>query len=236
MRLLVLFRLLSLAHTFTLDAESEYWSYTTSSLANTTSQTCKDAYSAEIACNEYLVALVTANEDRSLLPLMEPSNFTETCTKTCHDSLTSYIRNVEEKCSETTDAALKGVGVCGKMDFENVPVATVGRIFEYTLMRSCAEDENGRNCYITQSSVIPTTFDCSWSCAIAYRYDQHKYPYSDWSFGNERFAKVYYGKDRGRNTMINNARDVLVQHAVLSKQMEKALEDCKRMSFWQWDI
>ncbi|KAL4988662.1 hypothetical protein BDW68DRAFT_87534 [Aspergillus falconensis] len=226
MLLPALLPLLRLAHGFTLDTKSEYWSYTSSSLANTTSKACKDAYSAEIACDEYLVALVTANEDRSFLPLMEPSNFTDTCTKTCHDSLTGYIQNIEEKCSETTDAALKGVGVWGKMEFKNVPVATVGQIFKYTLMRSCAENENGENCYITQSSVIPTTFDCSWSCAIAYRYNQHEYPYSEWSFGDERFAEVYYGKDGG-NTVINESRNVLVQHAVLSKQVEKAWKTAK---------
>ncbi|KAL4998661.1 hypothetical protein BDV10DRAFT_69540 [Aspergillus recurvatus] len=226
MGLLALLPLLRLAQAFTLDTKSEYWSYTTSSLANTTSQTCKNAYSAEIACDEYLVALVAANEDRSFLPLMEPSNFTDTCTRTCYDSLRGYIQNVEEKCSETTDVALKGVGIWGKMEFKDIPVATVGRIFIYTLMRSCAEDENGENCYITQSSVIPTTFDCSWSCAIAYRYNQHEYPYSEWSFGDERFAEVYYGKD-GKNTVINDSRNVLVQHPVLSKQMEKAWKTAK---------
>ncbi|KAL4747838.1 hypothetical protein BDW72DRAFT_196332 [Aspergillus terricola var. indicus] len=222
MRLLALLPLIPLAHALNLDTKSEYWSYTTSSLANTTSQTCKDAYSAEIACDEYLVALVTANEDRSLLPFMEPTNFTNTCTKSCHDSLTGYIQNVEEKCSGTADAALKGVGSWGKMEFKNVPVAIVGRIFKYTLLRSCAEDENGKNCYIDQSSVIPTIFDCSWSCALAYRYNQHEYPYSEWSFGDGRFAEIHYRKYGG--AVINNSSNVLVQHSALNKQMEKAWE------------
>ncbi|KAL4816854.1 hypothetical protein BDW67DRAFT_38996 [Aspergillus spinulosporus] len=221
MCLLALFPLILLVHAFNLDTKSEYWSYTTSSLADTTSQTCKDAYSAELDCDEYLVALIAANEDRSLLPVMDPTNFTNTCTKGCHDSLTSYIQNVEEKCSETTDAALKAVGIWGKMEFENVPVATVGRIFRYMLLRSCAEDENGKNCYINQSSIIPTTFDCSWSCALAYRYNQHKYPYSEWSFRDEKSAEIHYSKDWG-GTVIHNSRNVLVQHAVLNQQMEEA--------------
>ncbi|RDW63177.1 uncharacterized protein DSM5745_10288 [Aspergillus mulundensis] len=213
--------LLSLTNAFSLDTNSEYWSYTTGALANTTSQACKKAYSAEIACDEYLVALVSAGETRAFLPYMEFSNFTDTCTKTCHDSLTSYIHNVEGKCSEDTDAALKGVGKWGEMEFKNIPVVTVGRIFEYMLMRSCAEDENGENCYITQSSVIPITFDCSWSCAIAYRYNQHEYPYSEWAFGNEYAADVYYGKN-GRSTVTDKYRNILTQHAVLQGQMDTA--------------
>ncbi|KAL4740888.1 hypothetical protein BDV11DRAFT_168639 [Aspergillus similis] len=147
---------------------------------------------------------------------MEPTNFNSTCTKSCHDSLTSYIHNVEEKCSGTADAALKGVGIWGKMEFKNVPVATIGRIFK-----------NGKSCCINQSSVIPTTFDCAWSCALAYRYNQHEYPYSDWSFRDERSAEVHYGED-ARSTVISNSRNVLVQHAVLNKQMEKAWNTVNR--------
>lgn len=135
--------LLPLTSAFTLNTKTPYWSYTTTSLANTTSEECKAAYSAEIACNPYLLALVNANEMRPYLPSMQKSNFTATCTKTCHDSLAQYIQNVESACSnpEDGDAALKGVGVWGGMEFRNVPVVTVGRVLEYTLMSACAVDE-----------------------------------------------------------------------------------------------
>lgn len=134
---------------FTLNTKTPYWSYTAASLANTTSEECKTAYSAEIACDPYLLALVNANGMRPYLPSMQKSNFTDTCTKTCHDSLAQYIQNVEHACSGPGDgggggggdAALKGVGVWGKMEFRNVPVVTVGRVLEYTLMSACAVDE-----------------------------------------------------------------------------------------------
>lgn len=141
---LTLLPFLPLTTAFTLNTKTPYWSYTTTSLANTTSEGCKTAYSAEIACDPYLLALVTANKMRPYLPSTEESNFTDICTKTCHDSLAEYIQNVESACSSPEDgggdAALKGVGVWGKMEFRNVPVATVGRVLEYTLMSACAVD------------------------------------------------------------------------------------------------
>ncbi|KAL4782253.1 hypothetical protein BJX76DRAFT_297617 [Aspergillus varians] len=217
------FLLFPLTSSFTLDTKSTYWRYTTSSLTNTTSQTCKEAYSAEIACDEYLVTLVNANEDRHFLPSMTQSNFTNTCTKTCHSSLATYITNVEKACTEPGDAALKGVGVWGEMKFTKIPVATIGRIFEYTLMRSCAEDETGENCYISQSSIIPSKFSCSWACAVAYWYNQHEYPYSEWQFGSTegRGVEIEYDAD-GNERPVNRLSDVLVQHAVFSSQMDGA--------------
>lgn len=81
---------------------------------------------------------------RPYLPSIEESNFTDTCTKTCRDSLAEYTQNVESACSSPEDgggdAALKGVGIWGKMEFRNVPVATVGQVLEYTLMSACAVD------------------------------------------------------------------------------------------------
>lgn len=144
---LLLLPLLPLTTAFTLNTKTPYWSYTAASLANTTSEECKTAYSAEIACDPYLLALVNANGMRPYLPSMQKSNFTDTCTKTCHDSLAQYIQNVEHACSGPGDgdgggdAALKGVGVWGKMEFRNVPVVTAGRVLEYTLMSACAVDE-----------------------------------------------------------------------------------------------
>ncbi|KAL4939714.1 hypothetical protein BDV06DRAFT_32735 [Aspergillus oleicola] len=222
--------ILPLATSFSLDTKTKYWAYTTSSLANTTSQSCKEAYKAEIACDYYLVALVNANEERQFLPSMEFSDFDDTCTKTCHDSLMEYIENVEDKCSGDGDAALKGRGKYGEMEFDEVPVSTVGRIFEYTLMRSCAEDETGENCYITQSSVIPNDYrSCSWTCATAYWYNQHEYPYSEWQFGSRYYGGMDYEfHEDGSTTPINVSGDVLIQHAVLEKYMEEGWDNAQK--------
>lgn len=157
---LTLLPLLPLTSAFTLNTKTPYWSYTTTSLANTTSEECKTAYSAEIACNPYLLALVNANEMRPYLPSMQKSNFTDTCTRTCHDSLAQYIQNVESTCSspEDGDAALKGVGVWGEMEFRSVPVVTVGRVLEYTLMSACAVDEY----VLLPSSLCPAYIFGDW--------------------------------------------------------------------------
>ncbi|KAL4795857.1 hypothetical protein BDV19DRAFT_388879 [Aspergillus venezuelensis] len=219
----ILLSLLSLAASFSLDTKTKYWAYTTSSLANTTSESCKKAYSAEIDCDEYLAALVNANEDRPYLPTMETSDFEHTCTKTCHDSLMSYIENVEDECSGDGDAALRGRGEYGEMEFENIPVSTVGRILEYTLMRSCATDETGENCYITQSSFIPyDLFTCEWTCAVAYWYNHHEYPYSEWQFGSRYYGGMgYEDNEDGSISRINLSGNVLVQH---SSSFEDELE------------
>ncbi|KAL4930961.1 uncharacterized protein BDV17DRAFT_29263 [Aspergillus undulatus] len=213
--------------------KTKYWAYTTSSLANTTSTECKEAYSAEIACDDYIVAVVNANEDRHFLPSKEFSDMADMCTKTCRDSLTKYIQNVEEKCSESGDAALNGRGIYGEMELEDIPVETVGRILEYHLMRGCAEDETGENCYINESSSIPTEFKCSWTCAVAYRYNQHEYPYSEWQFGSTSGRGVRYEVDKDGNleSPINISGDVLVQHAVFEEGMEEGWEiasNCRR--------
>ncbi|KAL4954682.1 hypothetical protein BDW69DRAFT_193877 [Aspergillus filifer] len=231
----ILLSLLPLASTFSLDTKTKYWAYTTSSLANTTSESCKKAYSAEIDCDDYLVALVNANKERPYLPTMEFSDFDNTCTKTCHDSLMEYIENVEDKCSGEGDAALRGKGKYGEMEFENIPVSTVGRIFEYTLMRSCAEDETGENCYITQSSFIPyDLFACEWTCAVAYWYNQHEYPYSEWQFGSRYYGGMDYEyNEDGSTSPINLSGNVLVQHSSFEDEMEEAwttVQECQANS------
>ncbi|KAL4965511.1 uncharacterized protein BDV14DRAFT_55914 [Aspergillus stella-maris] len=231
----ILLSLLPLASSFSLNTKTKYWAYTTSSLANSTSEPCKKAYSAEIDCDEYLVALVNANEDRPYLPSMEASDFEQTCTQTCHDSLMSYIENIEDKCSGDEDAALRGKGKYGEMEFENVPVSTVGRIFEYTLMRSCAVDETGENCYITQSSFIPyDLFTCDWTCAVAYWYNQHEYPYSEWQFGSRYYGGMDYEyNEDGSTSPINLSGNVLVQHSTFEDEMEEAwstVQECQANS------
>ncbi|KAL2830102.1 hypothetical protein BJY01DRAFT_121116 [Aspergillus pseudoustus] len=196
-----------------LDTKTKYWGYTTSSLANTTSQKCKDAYSADIACDDFLAGIVNANEMRGFLPDMEYDNFTLTCTATCHSSLLDWIANLEDKCDQPGDAALRGVGHRWReMEFEPIPVVTVGRIFEYTLMRACAEDEDGENCYITESSVLASDFHCSWTCAAAYYWNQHLYPYSDWEFGTvDGDVEIEIDED-GDLWEYNKWNHILVEH------------------------
>ncbi|KAE8351830.1 hypothetical protein BDV28DRAFT_149622 [Aspergillus coremiiformis] len=189
----------AVAQAFSLDTSTKHWNYTTNSLASTTSQKCKDAYSTEIACDEYLVQLVDADEERYFLDDMEPENFTQTCTASCHSSLTKYIANVEMACTERGDAAVSSVGFLGKDGMENVPVQTVGHIFLYHLMRSCAKDDG----------VLPPDFSCSWTCALAYYWNRHFYPYSDWSLGDPRISQ--FDQD-GNETKAGNNMVLTTRH------------------------
>ncbi|KAF9891808.1 hypothetical protein FE257_003289 [Aspergillus nanangensis] len=191
-----------LSQAFSLDSSTKYWNYTTDSLASTTSKACKEAYGAEIACDEYLVQLVNAKEERFFLENMEPANFTITCSTSCKSSLVDYIANVKKSCTESGDAAVEALGFLGKKGRKDVPVETIGSIFEYMLMRSCAKDEDGEFCYPSQSSVMPTDFDCDWKCALAYYWNQHKYPYSLWSVGDQDVLD--FDKDMNRIKVAND--------------------------------
>ncbi|KAE8379030.1 hypothetical protein BDV26DRAFT_280664 [Aspergillus bertholletiae] len=179
----------SLSQAFSLDTVTSHWNYTTANLVSTTSQKCKDAYSADIACDPFLVQLVNADEKRYFLDDMEKDNFTQTCTTSCHSSITKYIANVKAACSERGDAAVSSLGFVGRDGTKDAPVQTVGRIFEYTLMRSCSKDEDGQNCYITQSGVLPPDFECNWTCALAFYWNKHFYPYSDWTMGDSGYQR-----------------------------------------------
>ncbi|KAF7175138.1 hypothetical protein CNMCM7691_006542 [Aspergillus felis] len=169
---------------FSLNTTTEYWNYTTASLSSTTSQECKDAYSANIDCDDFLLALAVSKEDRWWLPPdFDSATFDRTCTATCQSSLSAYVANVEKTCHKASDAALKtndtedlGVKV-------SVPVVTLGHILQYTLMRSCNKDDDGSYCYIGQSSFYYPECDCSWTCALAYFWVAHEYPYDDYQFG-----------------------------------------------------
>ncbi|KAF9885323.1 hypothetical protein FE257_013040 [Aspergillus nanangensis] len=154
---LYLLALTPLCHAFSLDTQTEFWNYTTTSLADTTSQKCKNAYSAQIDCDPLLAALVK-----------------------------KYISNVEESCSYPKDAALaitdSSDSDLWNPDFKTVPVETIANLVLYTLMRSCAK-EDGENCYVTQSAVYSPDYACKWDCATALYWNTHKYPYYNWYFG-----------------------------------------------------
>jgi hypothetical protein len=190
-----------------LNTPTTHWNYTTASLVSTTSQECKDAYSADIACDDFLLALAVSKEDRWWLPPdYDSPNFDRTCTATCQSSLAEYVANVDKTCNKASDAALKTMPGDDLLDLGeqvHVPVVTIGHILQYTLMRSCTKDEyvaslnltrrtltcfffvsDGSYCYMGQSSVYaPEYTSCGWTCALAYFWVAHEYPYDDYKFG-----------------------------------------------------
>lgn len=222
--LLVGLLIVSLSRAFSLNTSTKHWNYTTNNLASTTSQRCKDAYSADIACDSYLLQLVNANEERYFLDDMEPENFTQTCTAACHSSLTKYIANVRVACTERDDAAVSSLGFLGKEGTENVPVQTIGHILEYHLMRSCAKEEDGSNCYLTQSGVLPSDFSCTWNCALAYYWNRHFYPYSYWSLGDSRIFEL---DDDENETKIGNNMLLTTGHSdIMDTDGWKTIQNC----------
>lgn len=139
-----LLALMPLSYAFSLDTQTEFWNYTSSSLADTTSSKCKKAYSAQIDCDPLLADLVAASEERYMLPDYDMDMFFDMCTATCHDSVKDYINNVQESCSYPEDAALaveEGTSLSFvDPEFITVPVETIANLFLYTLMRSCAKE------------------------------------------------------------------------------------------------
>ncbi|KAH8816553.1 hypothetical protein F5884DRAFT_698017 [Xylogone sp. PMI_703] len=160
--------------TFNLNTSGPDWDYTASDLANTTSQACKDAYSADIDCDITLLGLVA-----SMRPGFKPSSsdLDNTCTSTCQDSLAAYVKGVQAACTEPGDKAQESVGGGDNTDFYLDPVEIVGQLFQYTFASDCRKADNGSYCYFTD--VNPNAdFDCSDKCAMEFYQAAHDYPAS----------------------------------------------------------
>lgn len=87
---------------FNLNTVGPDWSYTADLLAGSTSQRCKDAYSANVDCDYTLVGLVAS----SRFPF-DPTeaDLGRTCTKTCEVALEAYVKGVKDACTESGDRA-----------------------------------------------------------------------------------------------------------------------------------
>jgi hypothetical protein len=122
--------------TFNLNTSGPDWDYTAKDLANTTSQTCKDAYSADIDCDPTLLGLVA-----SMRPGFKPgtSDFDSTCTSSCKDSLDAYVAGVQAACTAPGDKSQESVGGGDNVDMYLDPVEIVGQIFQYTFASDCAK-------------------------------------------------------------------------------------------------
>ncbi|KAJ5590012.1 hypothetical protein N7450_003984 [Penicillium hetheringtonii] len=164
--------------TFSLDTSGPSWDYTTKDLADSTSQACKDAYSASIDCDETLLKIV-ASMDPDFDP--QPSDLESMCTTTCSDSLYKYVKNVKAACGKNGNLA--GVSNGDKEVYE-APVETVGEIFQYEYSQGCAK--NGTDyCYLTfpmSENWASTEFPCSDKCAVQYYKNAHEQPGSGYYF------------------------------------------------------
>jgi hypothetical protein len=126
--------LISSAFSFNLNTPGPDWDYTSSDLANTTSEACKTAWGHNIACTDTLLG-VTA----SMRPGFSPSasDLDAMCVQTCSDSINDWIRNVNDACNRPGDLALQAQGNTG---VPGPKVGMVGEVFKYMFDRSCRKD------------------------------------------------------------------------------------------------
>ncbi|OQE44437.1 hypothetical protein PENCOP_c002G02126 [Penicillium coprophilum] len=163
---------------FSLDTSGPSWDYTTKDLADTTSQACKDAYSASVNCDETLLKIV-ASMDPDFDP--QSSDLQAMCTTTCSESLSKYIKNVKTACSK--DGDLAGISSGNHYVYE-APVVTVGEVFQYNYRKSCAKSGSDY-CYLTypgSDDWAKTDFPCSDECAIKFFQNAHDEPGSGYFF------------------------------------------------------
>lgn len=160
--------------TFNLNTSGPDWAYTANDLANTTSQSCKNAYSADIDCDETLLGLVA-----SMRPAFKPdtTDFDNTCTASCKASLDSYVAGVQAACTSPGDKAQESVGGGDNVDMYLDPVEIVGQIFQYTFASDCAKSSNGSYCYFG-SIGNADSFSCDDTCSVDFYTAAHDYPAS----------------------------------------------------------
>ncbi|MCJ1384844.1 hypothetical protein MMC17_007962 [Xylographa soralifera] len=166
--------------TFSLNVSGPDWNYTSTALTNTTSQACRDAYSASIECDPTLLGLVA-----SMRPSFAPTaaDLDATCTRTCKSSLDAYVQNVAAVCSKPGDQAKESLGgAC--CQYTTQPVQLVGQIFQYHFATACSKDSEGDYCYLSESeSDDATPADvCTEECVADFYQAAHDFTASGWEF------------------------------------------------------
>ncbi|TEY57559.1 hypothetical protein BOTCAL_0213g00020 [Botryotinia calthae] len=162
---------------FNLNTSGPDWDYVAKDLANTTSQACIAAYSADIDCDDTLLGLVA-----SMRPAFKPTStdFDNTCTTTCYGSVDAYLKGIQEACTADGDAAQQYVG--GTPSEALVPVEIVAQVFQYTLAKDCTKLKNGTYCHDAASSSSASKFSCDDECAVQEYQTAHDYPGSAYQF------------------------------------------------------
>jgi len=164
---------------FSLNISGPDWDYTAKDLAITTSQACKDAYSATIDCDPVLLGLVA-----SMRPAFDPtaSDIKNTCTPGCTASLAAYVQGVQEACTAPGDASQESQGASDYTDYILDPVALVGQVFQYTLATTCRQASNGSYCYFGGQDAWADDFSCDNECAIQFYEIAYAIPASAYRF------------------------------------------------------
>ncbi|CAJ2499813.1 Uu.00g026660.m01.CDS01 [Anthostomella pinea] len=175
------------ASSFSLDtAVQDYWYYVHNHLADTTSQACLDAYSADIDCDITLLGLVSSGSP-NFNP--GPDDLERTCVPSCSDSLDTWVQNVKKACSADGDGALVSGNELPK---PQVPVSVIGEVFQYEYAWACSKNSSGW-CYFnyqTSSEWADVDFTCTNECATQFMTNGNNLP------GSKYWFQVYELADR----------------------------------------
>ncbi|TGO39481.1 hypothetical protein BHYA_0053g00360 [Botrytis hyacinthi] len=164
---------------FNLNTSGPDWDYVAKDLANTTSQACITAYSADIDCDDALLGFVASER-----PTFKTTStdFENTCTTTYFDS------GIQEACTADGDAAYENVR--GTPSEALVPVEIVAQVFQYALARYCSKWANGTYCYTTGFTGLASIFSCDDACAVQKFQTAHDYPGSAYLFHDYWLASM----------------------------------------------
>ncbi|RYP08819.1 hypothetical protein DL765_008682 [Monosporascus sp. GIB2] len=167
------------ACSFSLDTVvTDYWYYVHNHLADTTSQACLNAYSVPIDCDMTLLGRVSSNSP-NFNP--GPEDLERTCVQTCAVSLESWVENVKAVCTQPGDGALVSSSVRPR---PQVPVATVGEVFQYEYAWTCSRNSSGWCAlnYPMSEEWARDDFTCGNACAEQFFTLAHDLPGSQYQF------------------------------------------------------
>ncbi|KAK7952084.1 uncharacterized protein PG986_007812 [Apiospora aurea] len=173
----------SLASAFSLNVSGPDWAFVADNqhLKASTSEPCRQAYSAPIACPDTLLGIVA-----SMRPGFKPTtkDYDAMCTTTCKDALEKYVAGVHAACQlDAGDAAQLLTKATKPYEYEDLPVGIVGQIFQYHLAQSCRTDGRGSFCeFSTEHAEVDDDFECDDICSSTYFQNAHDYPGSQYEF------------------------------------------------------
>ncbi|KAK8056908.1 hypothetical protein PG993_002135 [Apiospora rasikravindrae] len=172
----------SLASAFSLNVSGPDWAFIADNqhLKASTSESCRQAYSAPIACPDTLLGIVA-----SMRPGFQPTtkDYEAMCTTTCKDALEKYVGGVRAACHlDAGDAAQLLTKATKPYEYEDLPVGIVGQIFQYHLAQSCRTDGRGSFCEFSTEHSVDDDFECDDICSSTFFQNAHDYPGSRYEF------------------------------------------------------
>ena len=130
----------SLASAFSLNVAGPDWTYVADDkhLKPSTSEQCRKAYSAEIACPDTLLGIVA-----SMRPDFKPTtkDYANMCTTTCKEALEKYVGGVRAACQmDAGDAVQLLTQTTKPYKYADLSVSVIGQLFQFHLAQSCRTD------------------------------------------------------------------------------------------------